>query len=374
MPKHIVRLLILIAVVATVAFSAKKFLTPATFYEYGHYRGAAVAEIASKIPKLEGSASCESCHKAEYATWTAGIHRKATRNNVIQGVVYKNGPGCEVCHTGPAGNHPFKVAMPLSIEDKVTTITHKHIDHQTNVPGRKLLLSPEDMRNICLNCHEKLEARPKMQRQIEVDSHSGKELCITCHNPHSPRINFASLPQGKRGDAQAGKAVAAACSGCHGVAGISVSPTFPNLAGQHADYLVDSLKAFKSGARKNVMMSPMAAGLDEVNIRNVAAYFSQSRCSVTGGDKDKAKLGKAKAANCSACHSATGLYGTGAIGISGTPTWPNLAGQNADYLASALRSFKDDSRDHPVMTSVANTLSDSDIDNLSAYYASLSCK
>ncbi len=374
MPKHIVRLLILIAVLATIAFSAKIYFRPASFYQYGHYRGNAVAEIASKVPKLQGSASCESCHKAVYAEWTAGIHRKATRNNAIQGVVYKNGPNCEVCHTGPAGNHPSKEAMPLSIEDKVTTITHKHIDHPADVPGRKLLLSAEDMRGVCLNCHEKLAARPIFQRQIEVASHSGEELCTKCHNPHSPRIIYASLPQGRRGDAQAGKAVAAVCGGCHGVAGMSTSPTFPNLAGQHADFLVDALKAFKSGVRKNDMMSPMAAGLNEADIRNVAAYFSRFSCGVSGGDKAKAVLGKAKATNCAACHSATGLYGNGAPGVSGVPTWPNLAGQNAEYLANTLKSYQDGGRTHPVMTSIAKTLSDADIDNLSAYYASMKCK
>ena len=123
MPKHIVRLLALIAVIAVVVFSIKKFLIPDSFYQYGHYRGNAVAEIASKVPKLQGSASCQSCHKDVYATWTDGIHRKATRKDAIQGVVYKYGPGCEVCHTGPAGNHPSKEAMPLSIEDKITSIT-----------------------------------------------------------------------------------------------------------------------------------------------------------------------------------------------------------------------------------------------------------
>jgi len=193
MPKHIVRLLSLVTVFAIVAFSAKHFLIPDSFYKYGHYRGNAVAEIASKVPKLKGSASCESCHKAVYAEWTAGIHRKATRNNAVMGVVYKSGPGCEVCHTGPAGNHPSKEAMPLSIEDRVTTITHKHILHPADLPGRNLLLSPQDMRSVCLNCHEKLEARPVFQRQIEVASHSGEEICTKCHNPHSPRIIYASL-------------------------------------------------------------------------------------------------------------------------------------------------------------------------------------
>lgn len=375
MPKHIVRLLILISVVVTIAFSAKYYSRADSFYQYGHYRGNAVAEIAAKVPKLQGSASCESCHKKEYAEWTEGIHRKATRKNVTQGVVYKYGPGCEVCHTGPAGNHPSKKPMPLSLEDRVTTITHsEHTLHPANVPGRKLMLSPQEMRNLCLNCHEKMEARAKEQKQIEVASHSGEELCTKCHNPHSPRIIYASLPQGRRGDPQAGKTVAATCIGCHGAAGMSTSPTIPNLAGQHPDFLVDALKAFKSGTRKNDMMGPMAANLNEADIRNVAAYFSTFSCGVSGGDKIKAELGKAKAAICAACHSAGGLYGTGAPGVSGIPTWPNLAGQNAEYLSNTLKSYQDGSRTHPVMTSIAKTLNDDDIAHLAAYYASMKCK
>ncbi len=394
MPKHIVRLLALIAVVAVVVFSVKKFLVPDSFYQYGHYRGNAVAEIASKAPKLQGSASCQSCHKEAYAVWTSGIHRKATKDNKVQGVVVKYGPGCEVCHTGPAGNHPSKEPMPLSVEDRVTSITHlEHKVHPANVPGRNLMLDPESMRGVCLNCHDKLEARPVVQRQVAVDSHSGKELCTTCHNPHSPRIdNFAALPRPavdpntgkaisavekfKTGDASAGKSAAAVCAACHGNAGVSVNPIWPNLAGQHAVYLTNALKAFKSGARKNDMMSGIAAGLSEADISNVAAYFAKASCRVTGGDKAKIEAGKTKAAaaGCAACHNAGGLRGTGAAGISASPAWPNLAGQNADYLASALKSFKDDSRNHAVMSSVAKSLSDSDIDNLSAYYASVSCK
>ncbi len=394
MPKHIVRLLSLVTVFVIIAIAAKQFLVPATFYEYGHYRGAAVAEIASKVPKLGGSASCQSCHKEAYATWTSGIHRKATKNDVVQRMVIKNGPNCEVCHTGPAGNHPSKEAMPLSIEDRVTTITHKHIEHPADAPGRNLMLTAKEMQSVCLNCHEKLEARPKTQPQIAVDSHSGKELCTACHNPHSPRVDFAALPRppydpitGKvllvsaeksedAGEANTGKSVATVCAACHGKAGISVSSEWPNLAGQHVGYLVSSLKAFKSGARKNDMMSGMAAGLSDADMRNVAAYFAKASCGVTGGDRAKAVLGKAKVAEagCAACHNAGGLRGTGATGISASRTWPNLAGQNAGFLTVALKSFRDDSRSHAVMSSVAKTLSDTDIDNLSAYFASVSCK
>ena len=157
---------------------------------------------------------------------------------------------------------------------------------------------------------------------------------------------------------------------------MSINPEWPNLAGQHADYLANSIKAFKAGTRKNDLMSPMAAALNDADIQNVAAYFSKSGCGVTGGDKTKAELGKARAAaaGCAACHSSGGLNKSGISGISGAQAWPNLAGQNAPYLTNALKSFQDGSRSHEVMSSVAKTLSASDIDNLAAYYASASCK
>ena len=60
------------------------------------------------------------------------------------------------------------------------------------------------------------------------------------------------------GDAEAGKAKSAACAACHGPDGNSVAPTFPKLAGQHADYLVKQLKEYKSGERQNATMNPMS--------------------------------------------------------------------------------------------------------------------
>lgn len=75
-------------------------------------------------------------------------------------------------------------------------------------------------------------------------------------------------------DAAAGKARSATCIACHGAAGISNNDLWPNLAGQKAGYLALQLTAFRDGERKNPMMSPMAAGLSDADIANIAAYFS----------------------------------------------------------------------------------------------------
>ena len=390
MPKHIVRLLMVIAILAVVALSARWFFRDSTFYQYGHYRGAAPAEIASKLPKHQGAEACQSCHKAIYAEWTSGIHRKATKDNAIPGIVIKAGPTCEACHTA-AGNHPSKEPMPLSVSDKTTTITHlKQHTHAANVPGRKLLLSTDEMRGICMSCHEKMPGRPSKQPQVVIEAHAGEESCTTCHNPHSPKINFDKVPRmvamkkAGAGNAGAGKTVAQNCATCHGASGVSASGAIPNLAGQKPVYLTNALRAYKTKTRDHGIMSAMAAGLSDADMENVATYYAQNSCKVTGGDKHKAVAGKIKfaEAGCAACHSSGGLKNPGVTGVSASQVWPNLAGQNAEYLANALKAYQqvaakaaqEGGRYHPVMSNVAKSLSAVDIENLAAYLASTNCK
>ena len=76
------------------------------------------------------------------------------------------------------------------------------------------------------------------------------------------------------GDAAAGKAKSASCAGCHGAAGMSSNPMWPNLAGQKDAYLVKQMKAFRDGQRNDPMMSPMAKPLSDADIDNLAAFYS----------------------------------------------------------------------------------------------------
>jgi cytochrome c553 len=75
-------------------------------------------------------------------------------------------------------------------------------------------------------------------------------------------------------DINAGKAKSATCAACHGANGISMLPMYPNLAGQKEAYLVKQLIAFKSGERKDPVMSAMAMPLSDTDIANVSAYFA----------------------------------------------------------------------------------------------------
>jgi cytochrome c553 len=86
---------------------------------------------------------------------------------------------------------------------------------------------------------------------------------------------FAGAQLAWGADLEAGKAkVGAVCAACHGTAGISVSDTIPNLAGQKSRYLETQLKALKDGTRKNAIMNAIASQLSDADIANVAAHFS----------------------------------------------------------------------------------------------------
>ena len=76
------------------------------------------------------------------------------------------------------------------------------------------------------------------------------------------------------GNPDAGKEKSRTCVACHGPDGNSAAADFPKLAGQHYDYLVKSLKDYKSGARKNAIMAPLAASLNQRDIEDLAAFYS----------------------------------------------------------------------------------------------------
>jgi len=75
-------------------------------------------------------------------------------------------------------------------------------------------------------------------------------------------------------DVTNGQVKSASCAACHGVGGDSTNPMFPKIAGQHADYIVHALQAYKTAKRINPMMQATAAALSDDDIVDLAAYFS----------------------------------------------------------------------------------------------------
>jgi len=347
MPRHIVRLLLVMAVVALAAVTAKIYFTDPSYGLYGRYRGDAVAEIAADEPLYKGSSYCQSCHGAQHSEWSAGVHKVVN---------------CETCH-GAAVGHPAG-KQPAAPAGKGL--------HGVIAAGRqenvKLIIPPDSVK-LCTLCHEKMPGRPATQRQIVVSSHAGTQQCIVCHNPHSPRLIATGAAQAvKLGDAAAGRKKASVCAGCHGAQGVSANPVWPSLAGQHGEYLVGALHAYKSKARSDPLMTAQAMNLSEADISDLGAHFASLSCKAAppSGPAQAAAAGKAKAAACAACH--------GAGGVSPNPVWPNLAGQHEAYLVNALKAYRTGTRQNPMMAGMAKGLSDTDIGQLAAYFASLSCR
>lgn len=83
------------------------------------------------------------------------------------------------------------------------------------------------------------------------------------------------------GDVKAGRAKAVMCQTCHGLDGLSKIPDAPNIAGQPEPYLTEQLHAYKSGARKNEMMSIVVPTLSDADIENLAAYYSAIEITVS---------------------------------------------------------------------------------------------
>jgi len=83
------------------------------------------------------------------------------------------------------------------------------------------------------------------------------------------------------GDAAAGKGKTSMCAGCHGIPGYrTVYPEtyqVPKLGGQHAQYIVDALKAYKAGDRKHTTMRAIAGSLSEQDMNDLAAYYAEAK-------------------------------------------------------------------------------------------------
>jgi cytochrome c553 len=178
------------------------------------------------------------------------------------------------------------------------------------------------------------------------------------------------------GSKEAGQAKAATCVACHGVDGNSVNPEWPSIAGQHEPYIVQQLTNFRNGDRQNLLMSPMAMGLSDQDIADLAAYFSAQ--TATGGETEPSKLLRgqhvyrsgnieSQTAACTACHSPNGR-GNPAAG------YPSIQGQHATYAAAQLRAYRSGERStdpNQMMRDIAAKLSDEDIDAVASYIQGL---
>ncbi len=166
------------------------------------------------------------------------------------------------------------------------------------------------------------------------------------------------------------------CAACHAVDGNSSAAANPRLAGLNAEYIYKQLGEFKSGARKNAIMSGMVANLSEQDMKNLALYFSaQQPKPATAKDQALALVGQkiyrggvqgAGVPACASCHGAQGK---------GIPVqFPRLAGQHTDYIYAQLNAFRVGTRANDaakMMRTIAAKMTDADMKAVASYIQGL---
>ncbi|OGT81199.1 MAG: cytochrome C [Gammaproteobacteria bacterium RIFCSPLOWO2_02_FULL_52_10] len=178
------------------------------------------------------------------------------------------------------------------------------------------------------------------------------------------------------GEPAAGKEKTALCVACHGNEGVSTTPIWPNLAGQHAEYVRKQLHDFKDNKRSNPQMSPMATTLTDSDIEDLSAYYASLTAAageaapeniVDGETIYRAGNPKTGLVACSACH------GPGGAG-NAAAKYPALSGQHAEYTVASLKAFKAEERandDKNIMRIIAGKMTNQEIDAVANYIQGL---
>ena len=181
------------------------------------------------------------------------------------------------------------------------------------------------------------------------------------------------------GDVEAGKSKSIVCSACHGQDGNSMNPLWPNLAGQHKQYTIHTLRAYQNGTRVDAVMQAQVMALTEQDLEDIAAYYNAQTMQKKDYDYGLAKKGESLyrggnastgVAACIACHGPTGRGNPGA-------GYPSLAGQHAEYTADALKGYIKTERKaglNDMMQSLATRLTAEEIEAVSEYIQALGSK
>jgi cytochrome c553 len=196
-------------------------------------------------------------------------------------------------------------------------------------------------------------------------------------------VTVSAQAQKVTGNAENGSKKVAMCVGCHGIIGYQASfpevHKVPMIAGQSETYLAAALAAYKSGDRKHPTMRAIADSLNEQDIADISAYYS--RLGLEEGDAPPATVAKQPSERvqalisrdkdnaCTKCHGAN--FNTPNDG-----TVAKLAGQHADYLYVALKSYKIEKnlqigRSNGVMSQQAKKFSNAELKELANYISSL---
>jgi len=168
--------------------------------------------------------------------------------------------------------------------------------------------------------------------------------------------------------ADAAPEMAALCTICHGQDGTPINKQTPVIWGQNEGYLYLQLRDFKSGARKNALMNPIAATLEKDDQLALAAYFTKQKWPNLG----QPSAPDAVAAKAQTAAGSIGCRGCHLDHFQGDGTTARLAGQWQEYLQATMLAFRDGSRgNNPGMSDLMKATAPDEIAALSKYLAGL---
>jgi cytochrome c553 len=164
---------------------------------------------------------------------------------------------------------------------------------------------------------------------------------------------------------EAGKKASFFCANCHGEEGVSKAPEVPNLAGQNAAYLLEQIRKFGSGERKDPFMQGLIKVLKDEERLQIAAYYASVPVQPSRADATKVAQGKELFTKlCARCHGDQ---------AHGNELYPRLAGQKMPYLQTSITRYRDNTgeRNNPLMSIATATLKNNDIVALTHYLTQL---
>lgn len=170
----------------------------------------------------------------------------------------------------------------------------------------------------------------------------------------------------RAGDAARGATLAASCAACHGAHGAAPVAGMPALAGQQPEFTMLQLVLIREGLRDVPAMAGTLKGLTDADLVDVATYFAAAAPYRSPGARNPALHARgeklASAMGCNSCHM---------VDYSGQRQVPRVVNQREDYLASALRAYRDDRRSgtDTSMNAVMYKAADADIDAIAHYLA-----
>lgn len=180
---------------------------------------------------------------------------------------------------------------------------------------------------------------------------------------------LVSNAQAAEADIARGEKLSQTCLGCHGAPGLrNPGPVYliPMVGGQHPEYIIAALQAYKAKTRSHGTMQAQAANLSDQDMLDIAAYFNSlgDNSRPSNVNQALANKGKELAAICTACH--------GQTGDGENVTYPKLAGQYESYLTQSLKDYRSGERENIIMAGFSTTLTIDQIEALSAWFSSQS--